>query len=1166
MAAYWYFDDEDNIYDSEDPATRFFGGSEDDDVMYGYGGDDVLEGKSGNDTLYGGVGNDNLFGGESGNDSLYGDAGDDWLDGGSGNNMLDGGAGNDALIGSGSSDILKGGVGNDTYLITGASQTVVELAGGGTDTVQSLIDYTLTANVENLLLCEEATKGTGNILNNALQGNNEDNVLYGLAGNDTLDGGEGNDALVGGAGNDSYYVDSQGEGGVSPFSGDAYWYGALGDLVSEFDIVLTSQGYYDWKDAGGIDTVYSSVDYDLYEVSYVENLTLTGTAQWALGSWGNNTLTGNGMNNILVGDSGNDTLRGQDGNDILAGGFFDFIDEWAWGNSLEQDNLFGGSGDDTYHVTSSNTKVSEATVIGGNIDEGGDDTVISYLEKYVLPNYVENLTIASSYYFYSFAYGNILDNTLTGNDDYNTLDGGKGADLMIGGEGDDIYYVDDAGDTIVEVDEFDYDYVYSSVNGYTLPENVECLYLTGSAVTGNGNDLSNDLYGNLLNNTLYGGVGYDYLDGGLGNDTMFGGANGDTYVVNSVGDKVYESTTADSGDDLGGWDTVRSSITYTLGELIEGLNLTGAAAITGIGNGSGNDIGGNAGANKLYGLAGNDWLYGGNGADFLYGGEDDDWLDGGDGIDTLYGDDGDDSLDGGTGNDKMYGGAGSDDYEIDSAGDVVVETYEDHLGDRGDRVSSSNVSIVLSDFIEEAELRGANDLNATGNNGDNFIFGNDGDNILKGSKDIDFGKGTGGEDFLKGGAGNDTYYVDSNGDMPQEYTEQLDEFGNIVTDGEGNPIFVDPGGNDTVIAMLTSFELDDYKTSDGHSVLENLTLLGNQQSFGYGNELDNVLTGNGWSYLEGGGGNDIYITKAIAADKYDEVVEAAEGGVDTVKTYMSGHELEDNCENLILLGTTAKGYGNASDNLLVGNASNNILYGLDGADVLNGGAGADIMYGGAGDDSYWVDNIGDKADETLGGSSGVDVVYSTVSFTLGTDVENLILTGTSVANGTGNALENNIHGNGAANILDGREGTDYLYGGRGNDTLKGGEGNDELHGGLGNDILTGDAGADTYVFETALDAATNKDTITLFSVEDDAIQLDQSVFGTLSVGGLDAGDFWSGASIANPGAIDAYIVYNTTTGALYFNEDRAGGTAAIQFATLTGSPDELSAAQFTVVA
>ena len=128
----------------------------------------------------------------------------------------------------------------------------------------------------------------------------------------------------------------------------------------------------------------------------------------------------------------------------------------------------------------------------------------------------------------------------------------------------------------------------------------------------------------------------------------------------------------------------------------------------------------------------------------------------------------------------------------------------------------------------------------------------------------------------------------------------------------------------------------------------------------------------------------------------------------------------------------------------MGNDLNNVLTGNAADNILDGGTGADKLLGGTGNDTYIVDNTGDVVTEKA--SAGTDTIQSSVTYTLGSNIENLTLTGTVAINGTGNTLNNVLTGNNAINILTGNTG------------------NDTLDGGLGNDILTGGNGSDTYLF------------------------------------------------------------------------------------------------------
>jgi len=161
--------------------------------------------------------------------------------------------------------------------------------------------------------------------------------------------------------------------------------------------------------------------------------------------------------------------------------------------------------------------------------------------------------------------------------------------------------------------------------------------------------------------------------------------------------------------------------------------------------------------------------------------------------------------------------------------------------------------------------------------------------------------------------------------------------------------------------------------------------------------------------------------------------------------------------------------GQAGNDSLFGEAGNDILSGGTGNDTLNGGTGIDTMNGGSGNDTLIVDN---NLDSTTGGT-GIDLVQSSVSRSLGADLENLTLTGAGAINGTGNGLANVMNGNGANNTLNGLAGNDVMNGNAGNDVLLGGTGNDSLNGGTGIDNMQGGAGNDFYVVDSFFDSTTD---------------------------------------------------------------------------------------------
>lgn len=151
---------------------------------------------------------------------------------------------------------------------------------------------------------------------------------------------------------------------------------------------------------------------------------------------------------------------------------------------------------------------------------------------------------------------------------------------------------------------------------------------------------------------------------------------------------------------------------------------------------------------------------------------------------------------------------------------------------------------------------------------------------------------------------------------------------------------------------------------------------------------------------------------------------------------------------------------------------NDSLSGGGSNDTLNGGNGIDILNGGAGNDTHIVDSTTDTITETA--NSGIDIVQSSVSYTLGSSLDNLALIGTGAINGTGNSLNNTITGNDANNTLNGEAGNDILSGG------SSGYGkfsrNDILYGGDGNDILFAsnsyDRGSYSYIGKDILHGVT----------------------------------------------------------------------------------------------
>nr|HDS0966308.1 hypothetical protein [Pseudomonas putida]HDS0992596.1 hypothetical protein [Pseudomonas putida] len=716
------------------------------DTLNGLGGNDTLNGNDGNDILDGGTGNDLLIGG-GGNDSYR-------FGGGYGNDVIDnsGGQANDLdsiqLVNLNASQIRLTRVGNDlvlTLLASGETLTVSQHfldANHAIDRIQFADRTTwnasaIQANLYYLPVTPTAGADVlnGNPDNDVLQGLGGNDTLFGNGGNDLLDGGSGADRMEGGIGNDTYVVDDQGDAVVEAAN-------------------------------SGDDTVQASIDYTLS--ANVERLTQLGTgnlkgtgntlANTLIGNSGNNTLDGGDGADNLQGGAGNDTLLGGAGNDSLAGGDGNDVLDGGAGT----DSLAGGTGDDLYLIAQAGDSISEA---GGE----GSDTVRASI-AYTLGANLENLELTGTGNLAGT--GNVLDNRLTGNSGRNTLNGGLGNDWLAGRQGNDTYVyglnggndlVDNSGGLAADVDtlqltglnpadvrflrsgndlvmlvssnlqtltiksfylgaDFEIDRVQFA-NGTvwtkaTLLANVQAGATNGPDVLfgSNGDDLIQALGGNDEIRAL---GGNDTLEGGTGDDAMYGGAGDDLYQVDSAGDQVNEV----AGE---GSDTVRASISYTLGSNVENLTLTGSANLDGVGNASNNQLQGNAGNNQLSGGAGDDSLDGGVGDDTLRGEDGNDTLLGGGGVDFLWGGAGDDRLIvgngqvgtfllGEAGNDtfdarslsngsgaNLIGGTGNDTYLVDGTGDLSISD-DNGLGQFNVVQFSANISPGDLHFVRPAD-------------------------------------------------------------------------------------------------------------------------------------------------------------------------------------------------------------------------------------------------------------------------------------------------------------------------------------------------------------------------------------------------------------------------------------------------------------------------------
>lgn len=469
------------------------------------------------------------------------------------------------------------------------------------------------------------------------------------------------------------------------------------------------------------------------------------------------------------------------------------------------------------------------------------------------------------------------------------------------------------------------------------------------------------------------------------------------------------------------------------------------------------------------------------------------WLEGNRGNNHLVGNSSNNQLDGRTGADTMEGGRGNDTYSVDNIGDRVIELAN---GGTDTVIASSSFTLEAGSSVEriQAIYRIFSDpMDLTGNELAQRIEGNYGVNRLDGG---------GGGDILDGGNGDDTF---------------------IVRDARDVIIETAAGGDDRVLAAVSyslqaGSEIERLETLN-HNGTEAIRLVGNAfaQTI-IGNAGANSLNGQGGNdvldggagadKLFGGTGNDTYIVDNLG----DKVYENAGEGTDLVQSSVSYSLVGQHIERLTLTGSAnLDGTGNTYANTITGNSGNN---------ALDGGTGADKLYGGLGNDTFIIDNLGDKAYESI--NQGTDTVRSSVNYSLvGQYIENLVLTGSGSTTATGNGFANTITGNSGNNVIDGGGGSDTLFGG---------------------------GGSDKFRFSTAL-GSSNVDHLVDFSSSNDDIQLDLAIFNTFTQGGGIGEAAFKNLAL---GAVDATdrILFDQASGDIFYDRDGSGALKAILFAHL----------------
>jgi Ca2+-binding RTX toxin-like protein len=572
------------------------------------------------------------------------------------------------------------------------------------------------------------------------------------------------------------------------------------------------------------------------------------------------------------------------------------------------------------------------------------------------------------------------NDTLDGAQGADTLDGGEGNDLLLGGLGNDSLAGLGGNDTLHGGDGDDT--AFGGLDNDVVSGDGGNDQLSGddgndSLDGGAGDDSLEGLRGN---DQLSGGDGNDHLNGGNGADTLAGGAGDDVYSVNNVADQVIEAVG-------GGIDVVLSVISWTLADNLENLILEPAAAVNGAGNGLDNVLTGNDAANVLSGGLGNDRLKGEGGADQLWGEDGNDTLEGGDGDDVLEGLRGNDQLAGGLGNDTlnggngpdtMAGGDGDDAYAFNHPSDQAIEA-----AGGGIDLLLTLINVILPDDIENMVLEGTAALSADGNGLNNALTGNGGANSLSGEAGDDTALGEAGSDTLKGLTGNDSLDGGLDDDLVTGgvgFDTLLGGAGNDTLDGQVDGDIMRGGLGDDLYVFSTKQDVVDETGGDGNDTIESavtctlsasvetLVLTGAIDAKGFGNDLANVILGNGGQNrlsglagndtIDGGTGNDVLFGGSgddrLAGGAGDDTA-FGEGGFDT----LDGGEGNDHLE---------------------GSNDADLFQGGDGNDTIEGGGGQDTLTGETGADRFLfsVQNqsrfgAGDVVTDFLSGVDRIDL-------------------------------------------------------------------------------------------------------------------------------------------------------------------------------------------------
>jgi Ca2+-binding RTX toxin-like protein len=1131
-----------------------------------------------------------VINGTEGDDSLGGTAGNDTLNGFGGNDTLDGGAG---------ADQLNGGSGNDRYVVT-AGDTISDPSGvdtlvhayttadPGATLPDGIENGSVTGDFENF--GDDSAPApflVGNALDNVLR---NDGQIHGLFID--LDGGAGNDTLIGGFGTDRFRF----EAGAGNYGND---------------VVQGSPGGFDMLYFGTSTTgVTANIATGMASAGATSSISFTNIT-WVVGGAGADTLVAGDLGAHLYAGAGNDTLIGGAGNDFFRdnepypGLDIGTDDDSMVGNGGDDsfeitrgsDFVDGGSGNDSFGIVATTPGHGFDTIVGG---DGIDSVNVSANANIVVDlgagtmtggtlNSIENFSFGTTNGSTLRATGSAVANVITGSSGSDTLDGGAGNDTLTGGPGP--FF------GTPNPDSFLFSVAPGAANADVITDfegGADHIVLDASVHANAGAS------GSLNDGRFYSAAGatgghdaddravYDTSTGNLYWDADGNGAGVAQLIA------TLQGVPAITGSDI----TIVNGTTPTPTPIPAG-------SIVGT---SGNDnLNGTNGNDSIFGLAGNDTIFANGGNDWVQGGAGNDSISGGSGQDQYafaefgaanadqilnFGSDWDGiqvdaagfAAIGATGrfsagDVRFFAAAGAtsghdaDDrivyntstgqlfYDADGSGSGAAQLIATFQGAPGVAATDINVfgtatpsptptptpagtingtsgndTLAGTDAPETINGLGGND-SIVGNGGADFMSGGDGNDTLNGLNSPPHNGHDADVETMDGGSGNDTYYVDNAAD-----------------------VLIDSSGIDTVITHNTAWTLGPG--------FENLTLSNDDEGgLAIGNELDNILDASsaGRARLEGHGGNDVLISGTgmntlLGGDGNDTITARS---IDTVDGGAGDDVIYSGPFGSAPTLTGGAGSDSFVFTMLQSDASR-ITDFASGVDKIHLDARAMDALGASGNFS-----AGDVRFYSAGGATGGHdaddrVVYDTSSGNLwydadgsGTSAAQLIATlqGAPGLSATDIAVDNGTTPTPTTGTtINGTNAADTLVGGAGNDTIFGNSGNDWLEGRGGNDQLSGGSGQDSYVFREF--GAANADTLLQFDSNWDAMRLDNAAFTALGADGhFAAGDvrFFAGAG-ANAGHdADDRIVYNTSTGQLYYDADGAGGADAQLVATVQGA-------------